>query len=154
LSPNKTLYIRDDDVPTWESAEAVAKRASQPLSQLIVRLLRDHVEQLPAVDDEITVEMRDKHGEHHWEEGFRGRWLIEPEDTNRYGPEAGACYGIALTAKGKIAVYIYHVNDRWAPELRVYDGLDEAQADLQLAPEAIVIAASEMGQRRVIRRDI
>lgn len=153
MSPNKTVYIRDDDVPTWESAEQAAKQAGQPLSRVIVRLLREHVEQLPAADDEVIVDMRDKEGRD-WEEAFRGRWLIEPEDDNRFGRDVGDCYGIALTAKGKIAVYVYHVNDRWPPVLHVYASLDEAQAGLDLDPVAIAMAAAAMGQRRTIRRDI
>jgi hypothetical protein len=154
VSPNKTLYIRDVDVPIWERAEKAAERARQPISQLVTGLLRHHVEQLETANDEITVDMRDEDG-HEWTEAFRGRWLIEPDDDgNRFGSDAGTCYGIALTAMGKIAVYRYHVNDRWLPALEVFNNLDEAQDQLELAPEAIAAAASVMGQRRVIHRDI
>lgn len=153
MSPNKTLYIRDDQVSIWERAENAAAQARQPMSQLVVRLLRDHLTQVETANDEITVDMRDKDGRE-WAEAFRGRWLIAPDDDNRFGSDAGACYGIAQTAKGKIAAYAYHVNDRWPPALTVYSGLDELQGDLHLAEEAIAAAASAMGQRRVVRRDI
>lgn len=153
MSPNKTLYIREVDVPIWERAEKAAEKARQPISQLVTGLLRHHVEQLDTADDEITVDMRDKDG-HEWTEAFRGRWLIEPDDDNRFGGDAGACYGIAQTAKGNIAVYAYHVNDKWQPRLLAYPDLDEAQADLNLSPEPVAAAAAVMGQRRVIRRDI
>lgn len=150
--PSKTLYIRDDDVPVWECAEALAVVSGRKLSQLVVRLLDEHLSQLKKAD-EITVDMRDKE-DRGWIEAFRGRWLIEPDDTNRFGSDAGACYGIAQTAKGKIAVYVYHVNDGWPPALEVYDDLNDAQNSLHLADEAIAAAASAMGQRRVIHRDI
>jgi len=153
VSPNKTLYIRDVDVAIWERAEKAADRARQPISQLVTGLLRNHLEQLETADDEITVDMRDKDGRE-WTEAFRGQWLIKPNDDNRFGSDAGACYGIAQTAKGKIAVYQYHVNDGWPPGLHVYDDLDEAQEELGLDDESIAAAASAMGQRRVIRRDI
>jgi hypothetical protein len=153
MSPNKTLYIRDDDMSVWEQAERAASNARQPMSQLVVGLLREHLNQLVAAQDEITVNMRDENGRE-WIEAFRGRWLIEPDDGNRFGLDAGACYGIAQTAKGKIAVYQYHVNDRWPPTLQVYEDLDDAQHSLCLVIEATAAAAAELGQRRVIRRDI
>jgi hypothetical protein len=155
VSPNKTLYIRDVDVPIWERAEKAAERARQPISQLVTGLLRHHVEQLATADDEITVDMRDPHG-HEWTEAFRGRWLIEPDDENCCWPEedAGLRYGIAQTARGKIAIYIYHINGKGIPDLTVYEDLDDMQEDFHLAPEVIAAAASVMGQRRVIHRDI
>jgi hypothetical protein len=153
MSPNKTLYIRDDDVPTWEAAEKSARQTAQPLSQLIVRLLRGHVGRQVA-DDEITVEMTDRNGRE-WTEVFRGRWLIEPDaDETRYGPDAGTYYGIAETAKDQIAVYSRHVYDMWTPRLNIYADLDEAEEVEQIAKEAIAIAAAAMGMRRVIHRDI
>ncbi len=116
--------------------------------------LREHLNQLDAAaEGEITIEMRDENGRE-WSEAFRGRWLIEPDDANRFGSDAGACYGIAQTATGKIAVYVHHVNDRWPPALRVYNDLDEAQDDLHLDDRALAMAASAMGQHRVIHRDI
>lgn len=100
--------------------------------------------------NDIVVNMWDAAGRV-WIEGFRGRWLIEPADDNRGTIDAGACYGIALTVKGKIAVYAYHVNDKWPPVLEVFDSLDEAAAEVQGMPdELIASAAAEMGQRRIV----
>ena len=116
-------------------------------------VLREQLGQLDAAEGEITIEMRDENGRE-WSEAFRGRWLIEPDDANRFGSDTGACYGIAQTAMGKIAVYVHHVNNGWPPALRVYNDLDESQDDLHLDDRALAMAASAMGQHRVIHRDI
>ncbi len=62
-------------------------------------------------------------------EQFRGYWVVKPSDDMRSGAEgadAGTCFGVAHTAKGKVAVYRYHVNDRWPASLDVYDDIDDA----------------------------
>jgi hypothetical protein len=139
-SPNDEFRFGDPWSPPLEWARETLARWRQD------RLELDSEDQS---FQDITVEVGDRN-DNRWEEVFSGRWLIEPEDQNRFGSDAGAAYGIALTARGKIAVYVYHVNDRWSPSLRVFDSLDE----VDLAKEALAIAAAAMGQRRVIRRDI
>lgn len=119
-----------------------------------IGLAREFLEGQRSRPGQVTVDMRDDNGRE-WSEAFAGRWLVEPGDDNRGTEDAGACYGIALTAKGRIAVYAYHVNDRWAPALQVYDTLDEAEADITGLPKELVAAASsEMGQQRIVWRDI
>lgn len=39
MSPNRTLYIRDEDMDAWEHAEAASHAAHQSLSQYITNLL-------------------------------------------------------------------------------------------------------------------
>jgi hypothetical protein len=230
MPPTKNLYVRDEDMPTCERAEVLAKVSKQSLSQLATLGLRALLGQDPEIlvhvtdpdrpgeiaeivdgrhvleyltkdpeyrmgmwrlterhDDpnvaltpggpldppldwareriagwqrdraaesanlmeDIEVEIGDRN-DNRWTEVFAGRWLIYPEDGNRFGADAGAAYGIAQTKRGKIAVYCYHVNERWAPSLEVFDSLDE----VDLSEEALAIAAAELGEKRVIRRDI
>jgi hypothetical protein len=231
MSPNKTLYVRDDDETIWEEAEAVSRATRLSLSQVVTTALRqlmasppdihvlwndpehpggapgtpllqfphpdrrfagrwqvlsedgddydinsgpleppieharawlarnaadrktlDQEEAMAALADamaDITVEVGDRN-DNRWDEVFTGRWLIEPSDENRFGQDAGAAYGIALTKRGKIAVYCFHVNERFPPSLDVVDSLD----DLDLAEEALAMAAAAMGEKRVVRRDI
>jgi len=246
MSPNKTLYVRDEDVSIWERAEKAAKAARQSVSTIAAAALRAYLPTIestetatrqatpvplypnvlqvvsremaldpgiladPVITDgpilewtkfgwrlhflradgeqddymvcdrnwstdnaitaarsyldaiyqntgkvgEITVNMRDDDGRE-WTEAFRGRWLVEPGDDNRGTDDAGACYGIALTAKGKIAVYAYHVNDKWPPALEVFGSLDEAGAAVHGLPDKLIAsAAAEMGQQRIVWRDI
>jgi hypothetical protein len=65
-------------------------------------------------------------------EQFRGVWLIEPEDglgSDEPGADRGIYYGVAQTAKGRVAVYTYHVRNRFPPILTAYDTVDEAVGD-------------------------
>jgi hypothetical protein len=88
--------------------------------------------------------------------GFTGRWLVEPDmeltRTSEDGYDNGAYWGIALTRRGRIAVFTGHVNDRWPASLKDYDSLDQAAA--HLPADIIARAASELGETRVLWRDI
>jgi hypothetical protein len=100
--------------------------------------------------DKITVEV----GQPSLTVGFTGRWLVEPDpDSTRGGNDAGAYWGVALTQRGRIAVYVAHVNERWPASLNDYDSLDAA-ANADVPEEIIALAASELGETRVIWRDI
>jgi hypothetical protein len=88
--------------------------------------------------------------------GFTGRWLVEPDSdgtrTNEPDNDAGAYWGIALTQRGRIAVYTAHCNDGWPAHLEDYDSLDQA-AD-HVPADIIGLAARELGEERVLWRDI
>jgi hypothetical protein len=89
--------------------------------------------------------------------GFIGQWLVEPdEDETRTGEEgydAGAYWGVALTQRGKIAVYTAHVNDGWPASLDVFDSLDDAESN-GVPQDILAKAAIELGEERVVWRDI
>ena len=62
-------------------------------------------------------------------EQFRGYWVLPPSDdrgSNDPGVNIGTCYGVARTAKGRVAVYIYHVNDLFDALLNDFDDIEEA----------------------------
>lgn len=228
MSPNKTLYIRDEDMPLWERAEKVAKSTRQSVSLVVASALRRHlgvaddievrieptdpgtvtVDEKPAlvygrhvehgqgwtlwyqepggngVDDyfipgnaneaekalasarrwlrlrkedegmeEITVEV----GEPAVTVGFTGRWLLEPERdetrTGEAGYDGGAFWGVALTKRGRIAVYTAHCNERWPATLNDYDSLDDAERN-GVPADIAAIAAGGLAEERVIWRDI
>jgi hypothetical protein len=52
IMPNKTLYIRDEDIDAWERAEAASRKANQSLSHYITKLLRLHA------DEQVETEIR------------------------------------------------------------------------------------------------
>lgn len=103
--------------------------------------------------EKITVEV----GEPSLTVGFRGRWLVYPDrDETRSteeGQDAGAYWGLALTGRGRIAVYTAHCNERWPASLDDYDSLDAA-ADNGTPADIIARAAAELGETRVLWRDI
>ncbi len=78
-----------------------------------------------------------------YQEAFEGAWLVYPSDDSRAdeeGFDAGACYGVALTRKGRILLYMYHVNDLWPPQRYVFQSLQEAE-ESQLLPANILLEA-------------
>ena len=100
--------------------------------------------------EEITIEV----GEPAVDIAFTGRWLVQPDpDETRGGSDAGAYWGVALTRRGRIAVYTAHCNDRWPAVLQDYDGLDQA-ADADVPDHIIALAARELGEKRPVRLDI
>lgn len=143
MSPNKTLYIREDDVPIWERAEQAAKTTSQSVSQLVTSALQHY---LPSVQapagamEPITVELGN--GDRTWTEGFTGRWLFEQEGSDFRR-------GIAQTKRGKFAAYSF-VERNSTGYLTVHDSLD----DIDFEPEILAQAAAELGQERVVWRDL
>jgi hypothetical protein len=147
-----TVYLPDD----------LHRRVSDlaiPISPTCQRALEREVAMKTALTqgtERIVLEMRDRYGERHWSVAFIGRWLVAPDDDSRTaedGYDAGSCYGVALTTKGNFVVYVYHVNDRWPPEYKVYASLAEALDDHQ--PQDIIsIAAQEVGEDLAVELDI
>jgi hypothetical protein len=101
---------------------------------------------------EITVQV----GEHDLTIGFEGRWLVEPnpdetlERDHKHGP---TYYGVALTGRGRFAVYSGDASGSSPGFLNDYDSLDDAAADGAPA-DIIARAAAALGEQRVIWRDI
>jgi hypothetical protein len=94
---------------------------------------------------------------------FIGRWLVQPDtdETRADGTDigdgfvfdAGAYWGIALTKRGRIAVYVGHCNEGFPGMLSDYDTLDEAAE--RLPPSIVARARAELtGEAIVIERDI
>ena len=64
---------------------------------------------------------------------FEGRWLVEPDPdetrTTEEGYDAGAYYGVALTGRGNIAVYVAHCNAGFDAKLKPYEFFEAAEDD-------------------------
>lgn len=127
-----------------------------PISETCQRALREAVETARLRDmsdmQEITVEV----GDPAHTVAFTGRWLIEPDRdetrTSEEGYDAGAYYGVALTKRGRLAIYVAHVNEGWPANLIDYDSIDDAE---QHVPADILARTSgELAQERVVWRDI
>lgn len=228
MSPNKTLYIRDEDLAVWERAEQMSRQTKQSVSQLAAGALQrllfpkspSGLKVVVATDNDEPVAYSDsdpdglpllifqRHAEHgqgwvlsfpHGDDyfipgdisdvewaigraqghldrspepgeakfeairveigeqpltvGFDGRWLVEPENdetrTGEEGYDAGAYWGIALTKRGRYAVFTAHCNEQWPATLKDYDTLDAAAADGTPA-DIIALAKQELGEEHVI----
>lgn len=138
--PNKTLSVRDDDLPLWERAERTAKANRQSLSGLVATALARHLGETDTITVEIAGGRRVQ---------FAGRWLVTPppepsfgdpqpaEDDPAYGQVGHPAEwraGIAETARGRVAIYLWHWDGMEVSELHDFDTLDQAEAALGADP--------------------
>ncbi len=134
--PNKNIYVRESDVGLWEEAERLAGGS---LSRLIADRLRDYVEGQKRVE-QMKAEMQTEMEPIELALGgytiptrgvrFTGRWLVTPGDEMRSfepGSDLEAYYCVAFTRRGKIAVYVAHVNGRFDATLDTYSSFEEAE---------------------------
>jgi len=157
LVPNKTIYVREADAEVWERAE---KLAGGSVSALITEALRRYVEEQEQKEqmgmETIEVEFWGPE-EVPYQASFVGRWLLWPDEaetrTGVSGYDAGAYYGVALTRKGNIAVYVRHVNDRFAPTLETYKSFEEAEKR-GMPGDILAMVASEISDGYVQKLDI
>lgn len=156
-----TIYLPD------ELAERV-KASGMSMSPVCQRALQEEVEKmqttqgLKAREERIIVEVEGP-GDATIDQAFYGTWLVQPDpEGTRTGEEyydRDAYWGIALTRKGQIAVYV-HPGDhdavdpdkRWSPHLEVYVDLDAAADDVP--GDIIGLAARELGEDWAIELDI
>jgi hypothetical protein len=136
-------------------AEQVRERGIR-VSAICQRALRAEVERLRTLDGDGMQRIIADVGEPTVTVGFTGRWLVDPDpDSTRSGEEgydAGAYWGVALTQKGRIVVYLAHCNDGFPASLDDYGSLNEAADN---APSDIIAqAASALGEEYVLWRDI
>jgi hypothetical protein len=118
-----------------------------------IEAAREHIRKMSRDMEQITVDI----GEPRLTVGFTGRWLVEPDPdetrTGQPGHDAGAYWGVALTRRGRIAVFAAPRHDRWAASLHAYDSLDAAAND-GVPGELIALATAELRRTQVLWRDI
>jgi len=157
MVPNKTIYIREADADVWQRAEQLA---GDSVSALITEALRRYVEEEELKErtgmESIEVELWGPE-DMPYQAAFVGRWLLWPDEnetrTGEPGYDAGAYYGVALTRRANIAVYIRHVNEGFAPTLKTYASFEEAEED-GIPGDILAIAASEISDGYVQKLDI
>jgi post-segregation antitoxin (ccd killing protein) len=153
--PGINVYLPED------LAKAV-KDAGIAVSPICQAALREELERVETItnmlegmeDLEVTIE--DRNGVPR-KRVFEGRWLVypDPDDSRAESDDwdAGAYYGVALTGRGRIAVYAQHVNERWPAELNDYDELDDVPAE-ELPDNLRELAAEKLGEKFTPRLDI
>jgi hypothetical protein len=118
------------DVPDDLAEQIRAQNLS--VSAICQRALRAEISHLQMIEQAVGIIIQV--GEPAVDIGFRGRWLVEPDiENSRAGPEEGAYWGVALTKRGRIAVYRAHVDGEWAASLSDYDTFDKAMAKKALS---------------------
>jgi hypothetical protein len=123
-----------------------------PVSAICQRALRAEISHLQTIEQAVGIIVQV--GDPAVDIGFSGRWLVEPgTDKTQAGPDEGAYWGVALTKRGRIAVYRAHANEEWPASLSDYDTLDDAIAD-DLPERIIAMAKEALREAPVMWRDI
>jgi len=116
--PNKTIYVRDEDLPVWDAAAAAAGEGN--LSLFVVDALRRRQSE-PEPDEMQRIvltllEIDDQFGDYERQVAFWGRWLIEPSDSR---------FGVAFTRKGQLLLFDPDGGEYW-----VFATVDALAADI------------------------
>lgn len=125
-----------------------------PISTVCQKALRDAVETALLHDQQGMEEIVLDVGRPPVRVGFIGRWLLAPDrEAARHNP-AGMYFGIAVTKRGRIAVYAAHATGAIPPTLDDFDSLDEAEAAGIPTSVTAVAAGGLAPTERVLWRDI
>jgi hypothetical protein len=139
-------------------AEELAEVEDLPVSAVCQRALREELKAMQAIAEagkdmeRIEVDLPDR------VVAFTGRWLVAPDRTEtrtgEEGYDSGTYWGVALTGRGRIAVYTNHCNMDDRGHLSDYDDLDGAEAD-GVPRDIIALARGELlGEVPVMVLDI
>jgi hypothetical protein len=156
MVPNRTIYIREADAELWQEAERLA---GGNISRLIADALRLYVDDKDRKEQGMKSIKLDLGGigSPRWVQ-FEGRWLVKPdeEDARPADPsgEAGFFYGVALTRRGNIAVYIDHVDHHGDARLETFPSLDAAAVEGVVPEEIYEMAEAAIGPDHVEELDI
>lgn len=103
--------------------------------------------------DELEIQMRDPNTDMPYTVRFKGHWLIAPGLVQRTDDErfdGGTCWVIARTEHDRLAVYTWHINERFAPTFATYDTLDEAAGEVPSDVLAMAGTAMDVGFAQVL----
>jgi hypothetical protein len=135
---NKTVYLREEEVPVWERARELS---GDKLSPVIVAALRSFIAQKEAEPkgyERILVAFNDAN-DHNLpkKKAFFGRWIIPPERPLHLDDEDGRerdTYSVAETAKGGIVVTMFteDTNGRSGTKFWTYTSFTDAAANREI----------------------
>jgi hypothetical protein len=134
--PNKTLYVKEADMQLWKEAE---KLSGGRVSALVADALRRYVEEEKRKQEDMN-EIEVLIGPSIYtgrRVRFEGRWLVKPSPINPRafpgditepnGGRKGVYYGVALTRRGNIAVYVSSTQLNHDDRLDHYESFEEAE---------------------------
>lgn len=149
---NKTIYIRDEDIPIWDRAKELA---GEKLAPVIMDGLRDYIARKEAEEltakgfERIQVSFYDGDANGmRKSRAFYGKWIFpvsKPLDGST-SDDYSQYYAVAMTAKGAFVI-IHWTADREGESFkrfRVYQSLEVAAHDAEVCWAAIK-ANDELG---------
>jgi hypothetical protein len=136
--PNKTLYVKDSDLPLWERAQ---KELGESVSSLFVECLRERLAKHAKPQGKmgkIVVTLWHENQEAIIRKSFTGRWIVGDDlsgtrahdDDSSVSWDAEMEWSIAQTQKGALAVYVQHCNQDSAPSFEVFDDFESFRDSL------------------------
>jgi hypothetical protein len=156
---NKTLYVKDEDIQTWEKARQLA---GEKLSVLITGYLKYFVALKEAEAtgfERIVLKYREKEGLPR-SQGFHGKWLIDPEHPwhrltgTMVFPDIPCpdWYAVAMTSKRQVVIFNFYgrrvlegeVKYDWG-NLAVFPSFEEAILSKQYSPHLIAEGMERWG---------
>lgn len=147
MAINKTLYVKNEDAPTWEKAK---EYVGESLSSWITGQLKKLVASKEAAEEGMQrIALQYIHeGKIPKSIAFYGRWLIPPEKA--YKGDAVAPHALALTAKNKILIFVfgggkdktgfYEIGATY-----IYDSFASLAEDESIPSDLVVQAMKKMG---------
>jgi hypothetical protein len=117
----KNIYVRDADLEVWDRAEQFA---SEPISALVSRLLRNYVQQREMPTERIIVAVNDHDGTI-TRKAFRGRMLVSNYSADNPAVR-GTRFNAAQGAAGGLALWYQH-EDGHSGGFQTYGDLGEAK---------------------------
>lgn len=133
---NKTIYIRDEDVPVWDRAKQVAKDGLSPvIVEGLKRFIADaEAEKRGFEHIEVRFDDADDSGLPK-AKAFYGRWIFPPEEPVEVREEYETDeFSIAITAKGNVAVlHRNHHPEGTIERFRVFNSLSHAASEGEYA---------------------
>jgi hypothetical protein len=132
---NKTVYLRDEEVPIWEKARELA---GDKLSPIIVTALRRFIAENEASAkgyNRIELAFDDSDDNNLPKKiGFYGRWIFDLENPLKSRSENDSeyrHYSVGETAKGNVFIYTHKEDweSSWAYEFKVYPSFEKAGSD-------------------------
>lgn len=160
MAINKTIYVKDEDVDTWEEAHKIS---GDKLSQTLTNYLRSYVieKKSAALGTPEKILLRFREDGLARAKSFYGRWLIPPNkpfmeikyETNALTGSIDSKeypYAVATTAKNNVVVFDFlgkpddSEKFSWG-RMRVYSSFEEASNDSSLPWGLIASAMEKMG---------
>ena len=147
---NKTIYVRDEDMPVWDRARELA---GDKLAPVIIAGLKQFIAENEAKAkgyERIVVSFNDS--DDHWipkRKAFVGRWIFPIDHPYREtDPEAGqrTSYAVAITPKNAWVVYSWEEDREGIGGYRfvVFSSAEEAAANKRVN-NAICSALEKQG---------
>jgi len=141
----KTLYVRDEDVTTWEEAARAARAEGMSVSEFVVDAVRDRLARRPSGREFRELSFESEAVVAHGQTATQtvrivGRWLVKDVHSTSPGADQRETWSIAVMRTGFFVAHVRRQSGAWhgtGPDL------DELERRMGV-PADVITAASEV----------